>query len=165
MKCVSYSYQMPYVGGTGAGSGERGNYAATGIGSPEMPVMADKNPFFDAQLAYTSGTVPADGYTSMVALLTWEGAKKHQILAANAQSHGREAQNVLYVDCHTSSEKRPDVGVQDDNIYTPWASMPPSEGDRRTGFRPDTPQEFIPLSPNDAVLVNDVFEMNLPSEL
>ena len=162
IKCVSYSYQMPYAGAGAGSTGTRGNYAANGTSNPGMAIMADKNPFFDNTLTtnYSSETITQTNYSTFADLLDWENDTKHKIMVANAESHGREAQNVLFADGHTAAEKRSDVGVQDDNIYVPWASTNASEDDLRRGLLPTAPVDFVPLSSNDSVLVNDVEDMN-----
>lgn len=166
-RTVSYAYQMPYVGGTGAGSGARGSYAASGSSAASFAMMADKNPFFDSRLTYNASPTQ-DNYVSQVSLLNlgadagtnWSGIDRWRAQVANAQPHDREGQNVLFADGSTRYENRSDVAVQNDNIYTRWSVNPPTlELHRRAGQAiPVASRRTVvaPLGGQDTVLVNDL---------
>jgi prepilin-type processing-associated H-X9-DG protein len=122
--CVSYAYQSPYVGGSGAGSGAKSRNAADGSKSAAFAVMADKNPWFDPMIpeigaaSLTAQTMPDT--VAAVADHWSDGAspEKYLLQVANSQPHGREGQNVVFADGHASNENTSDVGVKNDNIYT-----------------------------------------------
>jgi len=166
-KCVSYSYHMPYAAGqaSAASTGSRGTYAADGTRSASFAMMADKNPYFDEKL--TNGGANEDNYMDRVATVGGpttppegqydEIAPKWRIWVQNAQSHGREGQNILFGDGHASHEKRADVGVKNDNIYTRWSGTTGlTEEERRRGQFPTAiDSDFAPLGADDSVLVND----------
>ena len=163
-KCVSYSYQLPYVGGTAAGSGAKGSYAASGTLSAAFAVMADQNPYFDDKL--TKGGLAADysnaqdivgplgGPSPPAAGGDWEAIEKVLVQIQNAQPHDRESQNVLFADGHTSNEKRTDIGVKNDNIYTRQDTTA-DESARRRGVLPTSLSDTVPLNSSDSELVND----------
>jgi len=120
--CVSYSYQDPY-----------GRYAASGSATASFAMMADKNPYFDPKLQWsTPDPALADTWTSYVLRIPkywlsntqWE---KWQLQAGNAYPHSREGQNVLFGDGHSAFEKTSDVGVRNDNIYTKQAATPDTD--------------------------------------
>ncbi|HEY5140530.1 MAG TPA: hypothetical protein VIJ25_14615, partial [Methylococcales bacterium] len=45
----------------------------------------------------------------------------------NSPNHQQEGQNVLYGDAHVAFESRPDVGIEQDNIYLPWNADPAAQ--------------------------------------
>ncbi len=174
-KCVSYSYHMPYaMGETGKSTGAAGANAARGSTTAAFALMADRNPWLDAKL--TRQTATAENYLNSVSLLgtgstvtDWSNIQyKWSIQTANAYSHSREGQNVLFGDGHSEYTTRPDVGVTNDGIYTSWNVTAPLEPQRRTGqvfggtaatttysnlsSATNTAQ---PKAADDAVLVND----------
>ena len=166
VKCVSYSYHMPYAAGqtTMTSTGSRGTYAASGTQSASFAMMADKNPFLDDKLINGGSTI--DNWIGVAQRIggsqggNWEALEKWKVQRANAQSHGREGQNVLFGDGHATYEKRADVGVQNDNIYLRWQNKPPTEEDRRKGFNPASMlTDFAPAGSDDSVLVNDALNM------
>jgi prepilin-type N-terminal cleavage/methylation domain-containing protein len=168
-KCVSYSYQMPYAAGqtpmpTGANTGSKGKYAATGGRSASFAVMADKNPWYDTKIPTNGGATS----TSWMEIVTWIGGptpipaggdwtniEKWRIAVANAQPHDREGQNVTYADGHNAWETRADVSTKNDYIYAPWANLAGTESDRRRSVLAATTTP-APLSTEDSVLVNDL---------
>ncbi|MHC5162820.1 MAG: type II secretion system protein [Planctomycetota bacterium] len=161
--CVSYSYHLPYEGGTGAGSGAKGRRAADGSRSASFAMMSDQNPFFDLRL--TKGGLASDysnamdivgpvgGPTNPTTTDDFDGLDKVLYQIANAQPHDRESQNVLFGDGHTENEKETDVGVKYDNIYTRQTDA--TEAGRRKGVFPSDQSSFIPYGGSDSVLVND----------
>ena len=168
VNCVSYSYHQPYDVANAA-SGKKSRYAADGTRSAAFAVMADKNPYFDKKL--TNGGSDATNFMERVALLggpaaagagasfDWDNIDKWTIQHANAQPHDRESQNVLFADGHAANEKRADVAVKNDNIYTNWNGT----NDRRRGVLNTTQKAFIPQGIDDSVLVNDSDAANLDS--
>jgi len=156
IKCVSYSYQRPYAGTNLAN--QLVTRAATGTSGASMAMMADKSPFFEDGLTNrATGDIDKDNYSASAAHpFNWiDGADKNEVLAANAESHGREGQNVLFGDGHTSFDKRVDVGVQNENIYLSWAANAGAEADRRGGVLRQGRDGLVPEHDDDSVLVND----------
>ena len=153
---VSYSYQMPYGPKGGAG-----RYAADGTKPASYAVMADKNPWYDPKL--TADTVDAENWVSKVAELTedWGGQTvlKYLTQVANSEPHDRDGQNVMFGDGHNAYEKRTDVGVKHDNIYT-RRGVGGSESDIRIGdagemARYTVDNAWQPRDAGDSFLVND----------
>ena len=70
------------------------------------------------------------------------------VRAGNSLSHQEDGQNVLFLDTHVAFEKRPDCGINDDNIYTFWDG-----GDIRRGGMPTVGSE--PQDRQDSLLVHD----------
>lgn len=115
---LSYGYQMPYAKRAKPREGM----------DQRMPISSDKGPFFQVGDTVT-GTqtvpdkdVPGDnspktsdfGATTDAILKT--SAEKWR--AYNSQNHNGEGQNVLYSDGHAEWQKKPTVGVNNDNIFT-----------------------------------------------
>jgi len=159
---VSFSYHMPY-----GSSGTKSRYAASGTLSAAFATMADKNPFLDHKLRYEA-TVTEQTLPDVVSYLRsyWDttvgiSESSPDVQCANAQPHDRESQNVLFADGHTSNEKTSDVGVKNDNIYTPWTTASPTdEAHIRKGSQAvmNTLQVGTivdPLSQDDSLLMND----------
>ncbi len=145
--CQSYSYHNPYS-----------RFAADGTRSAAFAVMADKNPHHDAKL--TIGGVTPDNYQDRVGLLfdDWSTnvtGEKFKTERANAQPHDRDGQNVMFGDGHNAFEKRSDVGVRHDNIYTPQGTA----GDPIAIRMGDWPSLAYPTddprTSNDSYLIND----------
>jgi len=95
---VSYSWQAPI---------SRDGRFAQGINGSktEMVIVADMTPRYEGEKKWTP--IPIDDNTP-------ESALKEQI----SHNHKGENMNVLRVAGNVSREKRPDVGVAKDNIYT-----------------------------------------------
>ena len=167
INCVSYSYHQPYEAGraNATSTGSKGRYAADGSRSAAFAMMADMNPYFDEKLEIGNATI--DNWQDRVQLFPgptangWDDIEKWKIQRANAQSHSRESQNVLFGDGHTSNEKRTDIGVKYDQIYGPWANNGALEEERRRGIELTTPLVAIPVGSTDSVLVNDARDMTL----
>jgi prepilin-type N-terminal cleavage/methylation domain-containing protein len=166
IKCVSYSYHMPYAAGqtpAPASTATKGKYAPDARRSAAFAVMADKNPYFESKL-FRGGASSAT-FMDRVAVIggptiptDYSKVDRWGIFIANAYPHGREGQNVTYADGHNSWETRSDVGVKNDEIYTRWSTtVVDAVGTyNRRGFFPNAPlTDFAPLSGDDSVLVND----------
>ena len=107
---ISYSFQMPY-----------GRYPAKGTSMSGLAYAADKNPFFDD--TNDTGSRVSD-------LDPAEDDKSN-----NSNNHGKDGQNVLYIDTHVSWEESANVGISDDHIYTRYSSSAGgSEGNRKIGI-------------------------------
>lgn len=162
--CVSYSYQLPYK------TGGRPARPADSTASASYAFMADKNPWFDPALSKqdTSTTglantkINRDSWETIVALLTvdWgttSTVRSWQQKAANSEAHQREGQNVLFGDGHVDFEKRADVAMQNDNIYTVMqgGAAPWTETQRRVGGAQSNVGSGDAKNKADTWLVND----------
>lgn len=113
---LSFSYQVPY--------GRRGK--PNQKLDVRMPISADKSPYFSAKTEHNATLTTSDMRTAGVNPPTAFGTVVQDILRKsnddwrpyNSQNHNGEGQNVLYVDGHADFQKKPIVGVNNDNIYT-----------------------------------------------
>jgi len=128
----SYAYHLPY-----------GAYALTAYSHPGLAVAADRNPWMASPgfkvtefSLFKPDVAPFDG--------TAEEAQQ-----GNALAHGREGQNVLYMDSHVEFNKRASSGLDDDNVYTSW------DGDDARRGVPPKPYDSRPANEFDSLLVND----------
>ena len=168
---VSYAYQMPY-----GASGTKSSYAADGTSNASFAVMADKNPWFDAKIP-NQGTADVQIWPDSVARMARYYQESDNISeshwsvkVANAYSHGRDGQNVVYADGHASFEKTSDVGAENDNIYVPYgASANPEHAHRRgddtvmLGITDPAAKAAIqPALSSDSYLVNDSYYKDNP---
>ncbi|MCK5000178.1 MAG: type II secretion system protein [Anaerohalosphaera sp.] len=157
--CVSYSYQQPYsLGGFAA-------HPASGSSTASMAIMADKNPFYDSKL--TRNDSPDEtNWTGVAGVLAWNTSTlepvsnpKYKVQVNNSDAHSREGQNVLFGDGHVDWTKRPNVGMEEDNIYTSWYGNPTapvrSPESYQKGFGPSILGEGVPRSGSDSLLAND----------
>ncbi len=159
---VSFSYHNPYS-----------KHRPTGNKSAQFALMADKNPWMDNKLtAVALSAVDADTYLDYVALMpAWfriAGIMRERKLAANAQPHDREGQNVMFGDGHSEYAKTSDVGVKFDNIYTTYNRDLTGDDRHRRGvdgkeYRPMLipvksaahDELMVPKNSWDSFLVND----------
>ncbi len=125
-------------------------------------MMADKNPYHDNKLELgggAGGPINADNYLDRVGPIApdWNttGIMSWQIDKANAQPHDRDGQNVMFGDGHNAYEKRTDVGVKHDNIYTPQTGS--VVNDIRQGAKPPSAgyPSSNPAGSTDSYLIND----------
>jgi prepilin-type N-terminal cleavage/methylation domain-containing protein len=130
----SYAYHMPY-----------GVFALTALSEPGMAVAADPNPW-----QATPGQVarPPTDWS-----LFSGGTDRESIKNGNAQTHQEDGQNVLFMDGHSSFEKSPSCGVDDDNIYTRWVGTGTAVGAKTKGVYPVVLGD--PAGRTDSFLVTD----------
>lgn len=159
-KCVSYSYHLPYEGSNSM------KFPLSASSQAGMAVMADKNPWFDPALQ-EGGTVDNTTYMNIIDELNlgeeptggdWSSLETWREQVANSNAHMREGQNVLFNDGSTRFEKRSDIGVQNDNIYTGRVGAGPvwDEVARRCGAGRRNPGQGVPIrASEDSLLVND----------
>ena len=140
-KYCSYSMHHPF-----------GKFAMGESSPPSAPLMADRNPWLDekafANLNDTTGVAKAAWVDD-----EYDDPDKRE----NSAAHGFTGQNVLYNDVHVSFEKRPNVGIQLDNIWKRWPSVAPvTEQQRQLDGK--VPQDLWggePMDASDAYLKND----------
>ena len=138
----SYSYHFPY-----------GKFPPDGTANPENAIMADRSPWFDEKLTKSSiKKETAETFidkVSLIDILTGTDKWKYQI--GNSEPHDREGQNVLFNDGHVEFVKRPDVGIEGDNIYTIGGV---TKEEKRRGIAP-TSDVIDAVDDYDSLLVND----------
>lgn len=159
---VSYAYHMPY-----GEDGTKSRYAADGTRSAAFAVMSDKNPWMDNKLRFESDVNKNNLPDSVSKIGYWWddtlglSASSVEVQVANSQPHDRESQNVLFADGHSANEKTADVGVKNDNIYTPWVDTSGDEISIRKGAQGLMNGLTIgtlsvqPESQDDSLLLND----------
>jgi prepilin-type N-terminal cleavage/methylation domain-containing protein len=157
VNCVSYAYQLPYQATTSWPA-----RPASSTASAQSALMADRNPWFDMDLkeaAYDSDN-PSSALTSVYEIaIDWDGTtvQKLETQIGNSAAHNREGQNVLFNDGHAEFTKRPDVGVENDNIYTIQSGGGPVwDVDQRRQGNGTNSFDKGPKNTKDSLLVNDV---------
>jgi len=151
---VSYSYQLPYAP-TGSDMVKVSLSASTQAG---VAIMADASPWWkngarntDIQTSYTAGMT--DPY--MASASDWGlpsgSASKEKVRLANSLNHQQEGQNVLYGDSHVSFEATSNVGIQQDNIYTPWASNTANTNADQSQIQCGMDPSSFPSGPNSSI--------------
>jgi prepilin-type N-terminal cleavage/methylation domain-containing protein len=144
---LSYGYQLPFArkGRPWQNSDVR------------MALMADKGPYFEAGTPNTTnGNTPDRKVPGATA--PQFGPNGGAVLKVpadewrpyNSRNHNTEGQNVLFADDHVDFEKKPIVGVNNDNIYTSQATSYAFIGTLR-GEVPDDLKG--PLTATDSVIV------------
>jgi prepilin-type processing-associated H-X9-DG protein len=133
-KHCSYSYHIPF-----------GLYPLTTSRDPNLAVAADRNPWLKSPMSS-----PASLLGFKPDLDMYRGTPE-QACAGNAVTHGRDGQNVLFLDGHVTFEKRSYCGVEEDNIYL--ISMDLTRGSP-LGIVP-IPGAVVPSNEHDSVLVHD----------
>lgn len=129
-KHVSYSYQNPY-----------GRYPADGSHSARFAVVADMSPWFkDGDIVPPGEAYAPPQIIDVTEPSTW--------LLGNSLNHKPkglicgEYQNIIFGDSHVSDADSPNVGRDNDNIYTFWsATEDPSEQDIQGGTNPTSRSE------------------------
>jgi prepilin-type N-terminal cleavage/methylation domain-containing protein len=155
-KHVSYSYNYPYS-----------PFSPDASSSPTTPIIADLSPWMEAT---------PDGGTEIVTIAAGDQppqlidycdeTEKSRFNLGNSPTHGMEGQNILFNDMHVKFMKTPNVGIEQDNIYTRWSADPATDDieceHRQQGDNIDTYIECDvttwetiggPMSEDDAVLV------------
>lgn len=130
-KHCSYAYHQPY-----------GPYALTTYAEPGMAVAADHNPWIDGP------KWKADDFAAFRPVVG-SAAVGDEMGLGNAKAHGRDGQNVLFLDSHVEFMRRPFRDIENDNIYTAW------DGDDKARGRAPTPYDSQPADPRDSLLLND----------
>ena len=77
----------------------------------------------------------------------WKGTAQ-EARYGNSPNNRMDGQNVLFIDGHVDFEKRPFVGIDNDNIYTRWDVT-----DKIRGLPPDMTSQ--PADKKDSLLVHD----------
>ncbi|MBN1764960.1 MAG: hypothetical protein JW860_06850 [Sedimentisphaerales bacterium] len=118
---LSYSYNDPWKN------------PLDSTASANMPVMADKSNAYDTPTGdrnIKAGKFPLTGDNQNVGTEKfcggWDdtpirGRDVPNLAHGNSRNHVTEVQNVLFGDTHVSKEATPNVGIDDDNIYTYWS--------------------------------------------
>ncbi len=160
--CLSYAYQMPYEVPIDSGNP---TFPPSGEMFGSFGVLADKNPWYDPKIPNVGADYDSKAYLDYVWTINqfddpWDDVTpKMHLYVGNAEAHGREGQNVLFADGSARFERRPDVGVENDNIYTnatPTGSDgQPTVNDKRRGEAKFAIGSGRPRSDNDSFLVND----------
>jgi prepilin-type processing-associated H-X9-DG protein len=145
---LSYGYQLPF-GPVGRPSAQL---------NPNMPIMADKGPFFKAGTPRSDDTVPDAPMMTPGTAISIGGATTADALLKlpdsawrpfNSRNHEQAGQNVLFVDGHVEWVTKPIVGVDHDNIYTVQSGENPM--DSLLGRTPA--DELRPRTDSDSVIV------------
>jgi hypothetical protein len=145
-KHVSYAMHNPY-----------GDYPASERRPVNFAVAADMSPWFHLGDIVKPDSSNQD-YRKNISLLPpyYSGANvtRESIKQANAFAHGREGQNILYIDGHSEYLKTTDNSFKHDNIYTFWSTpQNPTESDIRIGANPTSrSKENDAQSPDDSFL-------------
>ncbi len=150
---LSYAYQNPF--------GRRAR-PRTSLDT-RMPVGADKGPYYrgTGQGAINQTTTDMRDLDVLVPQQIGGGTSNQQILRAsndewrpyNSQNHGGEGQNILFVDDHVKFEKRPIVGIDNDNIYTASDDIQNRIGYFFGVVSEDGGPYYVPLTNTDAFLI------------
>jgi hypothetical protein len=128
----SYAYHLPY-----------GGYALTTSSHPGLAVAADRNPWIEAP--HFRATEFSQFYPDVAPFNgTAEDAQQ-----GNTLVHGREGQNVLYLDSHVAFNQRAYSSLHRDNIYTS------QDGTDAIRGVPPKPFDSPPANRFDSLLVND----------
>jgi len=108
----SYAYHMPHEhSNVFSGGSSDVSYALTSSSNPSCAVAADRNPNCDKNWFEPSDSKEPEWKDDEVI------DEDHWL---NSMCHGRDGQNVLFIDGHVDFAKSPCVGVDNDNIYRNW---------------------------------------------
>lgn len=137
----SYSYHLPF------------DVPITMISRPGCPLAADRNPYLDP-----TAHLYLEGKNSGEEPPYWDSDIGYvdDDRTGNASAHQRESQNVLFNDGSVNSEKFPNCGVENDNIWknwdggtpddmTPITMVEPSPEDKETGLKAPAPVATVPI--------------------
>ena len=124
----SYSMHMPYY----RSPTEQGR-PITPNGNPASPLVADRNPYLDTNADWLDDqgqVIPSEGFWPCH---YWDAAARGGYQdpdkIGNSACHQREGQNVLFNDASVAFAKFPNVGIDKDNIYQYWKTLPPNKPD------------------------------------
>ncbi|HSV99856.1 MAG TPA: hypothetical protein VLI39_06770 [Sedimentisphaerales bacterium] len=133
----SFAYHQPY-----------GQYALTMTRDPNLAVAADRSPWIASPAA-----APAPRASFTPDITGYSGGTAETARAGNAISHGRDGQNVLFLDGRVDFATRSYCGVKRDNIYL--LSISNSEG----SVVGDVPTMYFaqPANARDSALVHDPY--------
>jgi len=158
-ECCSYSLQLPYDAPSASVNSGR-NYYLSPEKDPERAVAADRNPFItsDAAAPVSFGQNDDQFY--------WnpdnegdQNNKRELKQNGNSPVHQKQGQNVLFNDAHVSFENWAFCAIENDNIYTIWASSNPGIDNTRDvqegTFSTSNPRNNAPMDEEDSLLVND----------
>jgi len=135
---VSFGYHHPYA-----------ITSLTPASEPTMAVVADRNPHLDSTATTTDPDFDFD----------WSPeAPREQKQLWNSESHGKDGQNVAYLDAHVEFEDFSFCGYEDDNIYTVATGTLDENPDYR--LRGEPPTKFPDVLPYDRV---DSLVLNQPN--
>lgn len=146
---MSYGYQLGFA--------RRGKARESMTGYSQMPVNADKGPYFDvaSRAGSPNWTTPDErrqdiqnpdfglsaAQTLRIDNETWR--------PYNSRNHNSEGQVVLFMDGHADFLNKPVAGINDDNIYTYQSGF-----DLIDGLEGEAPQDLWgALTDTDAVIV------------
>ena len=148
---MSYAYQLPY--------GRRGKPNENR--DSRMPINADKGPYYIADGDFSTNGTTSDERNDGVDPPNQAGFGNAQDALNdtptdswrpyNSPNHNGEGQNILFMDGHVDFEKKPVVGINNDNIYTAADGFEPENfiyGDVAT-----TGNKLAPLTQTDSYLV------------
>jgi prepilin-type N-terminal cleavage/methylation domain-containing protein/prepilin-type processing-associated H-X9-DG protein len=126
----SYSYHNPF-----SQSATIQGYPVNSNSPPAAPLAADRNPTLDNNVTYiratgAGGTLPTGSDPALQLPTTrWPLATPPSYqdpdYLYNSFAHQREGQNVLFNDGHVRFEKSANVGIDNDNIWQAWPTVPP----------------------------------------
>jgi len=144
-RCQSYAFHFPY-----------GRNAADGSRSASFAILADRSPWFDSKIL-PPPTNAADwiGRVGNLAPHWNSNPNTWEIQRANSGAHGREGQQVVFADGHAEWARTPDVGVRNDQIYTPHGGGVDLIRQGAAGPYSFTFGSSTPTSREDSFLVGD----------
>lgn len=122
---VSYAMHNPY-----------GRFPAGEHKPADFAIAADMNPWFkDGDIIPPGQDNKPPQIITVTDKLTWALGMPSIHLAD--KKNLPEGQNVLFADGHTSYEKQPNIGVDNDNLYTFWSTdKGPTDQDKQGGTAP-----------------------------
>ncbi len=147
---LSYGYQLPY--------GQKGRpWQNLDV---RVAVAAEKGPYtVDGGPGLEGTRTCVDGRSAVEPPEAWSSTTPEEVLRRpardwqpyNSRNHAGEGQSVLFADGHVNFEKRPFVGVHNDNIYTIQT------GDSRIGaiigIMPERDRLVGPMTHTDSFIV------------
>jgi prepilin-type N-terminal cleavage/methylation domain-containing protein len=188
----SYSYHNPFSSSAESVANNRASGFPVGSSSPPAaPLAADRNPTLDRNVTYlyrentaiggrgaeTGKKTPMDYWVADGGASCTTCTYKDPDLMWNSFAHQREGQNVLFNDAHVAFERTANVGIDNDNIWQSWPTVPLGAGqakyDREVGgyFAKGSPVDnptcvgatygiaagtWFPRAAEDAVLISDL---------